>query len=374
VWRWLWLYSQTVSVQTADAETYHLTILEGGGIALGVNDKGQVVGAVSSGGSEQAVIWNGTTPTVLSSPAGTTGVAYGINNAGQVVGTVCPAAACAQDGTTNQAVVWDSKRPDAAPTFLNSLGGTSEAKSINNSGQVAGAAPVRGVVGNQAVVWDSKRPDAAPTVLNSLGTPSVFGKEAVSINNSGQVAGAIGTQAVVWDSKRPDAAPTVLSSPAGTFGSSTVGISDSGLIAGNLSVSSTAGLFAPVIWNGTTPTVLDTYGFSSNATGINNAGQVVGWGFFGSRQVAIVWNGITPTNLNTLLDESSLDLDFILQVAFAINSNGDIVGYGNNGSHTEAFLLTPVRETPLPAALPLFATGLAGLGLLGWRRKKTAAG
>jgi hypothetical protein len=27
---------------------------------------------------------------------------------------------------------------------------------------------------------------------------------------------------------------------------------------------------------------------------------------------------------------------------------------------------------PLPAALPLFATGLAGLGLLGWRRKKKA--
>ena len=28
---------------------------------------------------------------------------------------------------------------------------------------------------------------------------------------------------------------------------------------------------------------------------------------------------------------------------------------------------------PLPTALPLFATGLAGLGLLGWRRKKAAA-
>ena len=31
-----------------------------------------------------------------------------------------------------------------------------------------------------------------------------------------------------------------------------------------------------------------------------------------------------------------------------------------------------VEETPVPAALPLFATGLGGLGLLGWRRKKKA--
>jgi hypothetical protein len=28
--------------------------------------------------------------------------------------------------------------------------------------------------------------------------------------------------------------------------------------------------------------------------------------------------------------------------------------------------------TPIPAALPLFATGLGALGLLGWRRKRKA--
>jgi hypothetical protein len=31
-------------------------------------------------------------------------------------------------------------------------------------------------------------------------------------------------------------------------------------------------------------------------------------------------------------------------------------------------------EVPLPATLPLFATGLVGFGLLSWRRKKAAAG
>jgi len=32
-----------------------------------------------------------------------------------------------------------------------------------------------------------------------------------------------------------------------------------------------------------------------------------------------------------------------------------------------------VSQTPLPAALPLFATGLAVTGLLGWRKKRKAA-
>jgi len=33
----------------------------------------------------------------------------------------------------------------------------------------------------------------------------------------------------------------------------------------------------------------------------------------------------------------------------------------------------PVSQTPLPAALPLFASGLGALGLLGWRRKRKIA-
>ena len=34
---------------------------------------------------------------------------------------------------------------------------------------------------------------------------------------------------------------------------------------------------------------------------------------------------------------------------------------------------TPPADTPLPAALPLFTTGLGALGLIGWRRKKKSA-
>jgi len=40
-------------------------------------------------------------------------------------------------------------------------------------------------------------------------------------------------------------------------------------------------------------------------------------------------------------------------------------------SSGEVFFQSDVA-TPLPAALPLFATGLGALGLLGWRRKRKA--
>jgi type VI protein secretion system component Hcp len=38
----------------------------------------------------------------------------------------------------------------------------------------------------------------------------------------------------------------------------------------------------------------------------------------------------------------------------------------------ETTTVTPTGATPLPAALPLFASGLGALGLLGWRRKRKA--
>ena len=61
--------------------------------------------------------------------------------------------------------------------------------------------------------------------------------------------------------------------------------------------------------------------------------------------------------------------------AFVYNGNefGFTAPIGAFGIDTNLRLGTAVIETPLPAALPLFATGLGALGLFGWRRKKKAA-
>jgi hypothetical protein len=92
---------------------------------------------------------------------------------------------------------------------------------------------------------------------------------------------------------------------------------------------------------------------------------------------------VTPTNLvGTDLSSIHLPLPGIENIAisyslpglptqiFSTFVNGDwCVGLcsdaGSPGNGVWA-------ETPLPAALPLFATGLGALGLLGWRRKRKA--
>ena len=44
----------------------------------------------------------------------------------------------------------------------------------------------------------------------------------------------------------------------------------------------------------------------------------------------------------------------------------------NNGDQVVVNFAADTLPTPLPAALPLFASGLGALGLLAWRRKRKA--
>ena len=60
------------------------------------------------------------------------------------------------------------------------------------------------------------------------------------------------------------------------------------------------------------------------------------------------------------------DIDLVLV-------DGDMVFFRLQGSGAIDDITFNVTAVPIPAALPLFATALAGLGIFGWRKRKAAA-
>jgi hypothetical protein len=101
--------------------------------------------------------------------------------------------------------------------------------------------------------------------------------------------------------------------------------------------------------------------YHSVAMDVNVAGLVVGNSqrISGSAAVATLWENGIAIDLNSRLGQGS---GWILRSAEGINDAGDIVGYGTFNGQTRAFLLSPVPE-PMPIALLL-----AGSALLGWQR------
>jgi hypothetical protein len=121
----------------------------------------------------------------------------------------------------------------------------------------------------------------------------------------------------------------------------------------------------------------DEYGFfkvnftlPNGATNVSISGAAnvddQGYIFINGNQI-----GYTTETANATFN-SNIALNFVVGVneflVSDINSGG-----GPSGAAFFATVTYDVSQTPLPAALPLFATGLGALGLLGWRRKRKAA-
>jgi hypothetical protein len=71
---------------------------------------------------------------------------------------------------------------------------------------------------------------------------------------------------------------------------------------------------------------------------------------------------------NTILFGEDNEPTFPVQFGF----RGSVLPGITDGTSNTIFI-GETQVTPVPAALPLFATGLGALGLLGWRRRKKAA-
>jgi hypothetical protein len=87
-----------------------------------------------------------------------------------------------------------------------------------------------------------------------------------------------------------------------------------------------------------------------------------------------VWGSSTSatSGYTQLIANGTSDDTFINLSSLCPTCNFFYFGIGSNDPSGNVVLeeITAVSAVPLPAALPLFATGLGALGLLGWRRKK----
>lgn len=101
-------------------------------------------------------------------------------------------------------------------------------------------------------------------------------------------------------------------------------------------------------------------GFQTNASGVLTAANFFGTDFSSTNTDNFgTWTNALAVNGNAVFTDFNGLKNFI-----PIGANQNIA----NWSVSEV----PVAPTPLPAALPLFASGLGALGLFGWRRKRKA--
>ena len=122
-------------------------------------------------------------------------------------------------------------------------------------------------------------------------------------------------------------------------------------------------------------TQLGPFQFGSNAPNGNPISSLGAGGPFSVYDV--VFKGITLSNsTGTSPDWTSTTLPLGAVIVGFFDEGGTGSCTTGTGTGTGTCIKTANSEalliTPLPGALPLFATGLVGLGLLGWRRKRKA--
>jgi probable HAF family extracellular repeat protein len=147
-------------------------------VATAINQAGHIVGLGKLGGKQRAFLWQDGQLTDLGTLGGISSRAFGINNLGQVVGCSAIASSAAE-----HAFVWQN----GAMTNLNRLipadsGWVLEcASAINDAGHIVGT----GAYGQRrAFVWQNGR-------VSDLGTWRLWGgdSQARGINNVGQIVG-----------------------------------------------------------------------------------------------------------------------------------------------------------------------------------------
>jgi probable HAF family extracellular repeat protein len=326
--------------------------------ASDINNLGQVVGSMSSGGAYHGFVYGGGVLTDIGTLGGANSGAMAINDHGVVVGNA------EMDASGNSyGFVYSGGAMSALAG-----GDYMQAYGINNNGTVVGSMFV-------TTPDDTYRHGYAMTggAVTDLGTlPYGDGSRAFAINNHGDVVGAAANM-VGGAPNYPedpflyhDGVMTGLGNMGGPW-SSALSVNDHGQVVGYLGMDpwsipdelypTTAFLYengAMHVLGGAAPA------WASLATDINNLGQVVGSFRPGpDGDHAFLYENGEMTDLNTLIDPAS---GWTITGAAAINDLQQIAARACRAGVCQAVTLDLVSAVPEPPMIALLAAGLA-LGL-----------
>jgi probable HAF family extracellular repeat protein len=312
------------------ASSYSITLIPSAAPSIiveprGINDSGEVVGDVSSGGFTKAFLFTAGTLTTFAPDNVYPSVAYAANTTGQIAG---------YGGQSQTAFIYNT---NGTFTQLGTLGGlSSEAFGLNDLGHAVGTSSTSAFFPHAFLY------EGGPLIgLDTLGGHTGV---AVSINNSDQIAGYAQTFSSVNHAFLYSNGTLQDLQTLGGSGSRASAINDSGAVVGTSDVNGSSATHAFLYTNGAM-TDLGTLGTNSYATSINAKGIIVGYFDFGSSSTvthAFVYRTGALVDLNTLIDPAS---GWILQTAVAINNAGQITGTGTFNGSNQAYLLTPSLPT-----------------------------
>jgi probable HAF family extracellular repeat protein len=169
--------------EEGNAKPLPLVVNDTDGDAFWINDRGQAVGySGNCTTAVHAVSWVNDTPSTLAD-LGKGGLALGINNRGQIAGQIGSA-----DGTAFYAAVWQNGANGAVTNLLTPPGDVAAfASGINDRGQVVGSSLDSKFNWSHAFIWQ----DNVMTDLDTLfpASSNLFPVMANKINERGQISG-----------------------------------------------------------------------------------------------------------------------------------------------------------------------------------------
>lgn len=346
----------------AQAQLFRVTDLGSSRMPNGIGQDGTVVGADMTTGHPQAFVWvNGAITSPGHLPTDNESTAMAVNASGEVVGASILDMGILS-GPFIQGFAWTNGQ-GMARLQPHGVDQAAAGSSVNDSGVIVGYTALEtgrfsdGTT--HATSWSN--PQAVAALLPEFAGEST--STATDMSNNGLIVGS-GTyggvqKGVLWDSQGIHEIPSlngVAALPNAVI--------DDGSVVG----SATGRAFYYSQWGG--PVDLGTLAgaTSSSAGDINTSHQIVGAsGSFNGLSHATLWNSIgAPQDLNSLLDSSGAG--WLLESAVGINDAGQIVGYGRIGGGfvDHGVLLTPVPEPTTVATL------IGSLALLLRKRGKSA--